>query len=160
MVGSYASFAFFKFVAKASLNCVGFGVAGDFIGEVVPDVAREVYRRWVKGRPPEEVRAEVQAIAQATDDEARRAAAAAVAEEAGCKPEELQLALITYLAQIPAAVRQTQRSLADPSGRTVSRSLVLSRPADVMALLPPRLPRFSSASTRPPRGSCATRSPC
>src|SRR5215207_9141527 len=60
MIGS---FAFFKFAAKAALNGVGFGVAGEFIGEVLPDVAREVYLRWVKGRPPEEVRADMDVLA-------------------------------------------------------------------------------------------------
>jgi formylglycine-generating enzyme required for sulfatase activity/serine/threonine protein kinase len=143
------SFAFFKFVAKAALNCVGFGLAGDFVGEVLPDMAREVYARWAKGKTPEQLRAEVQAVARTGDDEARRLAARAVAEEAPLQPEALQLSLITYLAQLPAAVRQTQRSLADPSGRSVSPALVLSRPADVLALLPPRLPRFGKGRRAP-----------
>jgi formylglycine-generating enzyme required for sulfatase activity len=144
-----AAFAFFKFVAKAALNCVGFGVAGDFVGEVLPDMAREVYQRWARDKTPEELRAEVEAVAQVGDDEARRLAARAVAEEAPLQPEALKLSLVTYLAQLPAAVRQTQRRPADPSGRTVCAGLVLSRPADVLALLPPRLPRFEKGQRAP-----------
>jgi formylglycine-generating enzyme required for sulfatase activity len=146
MIGS---FAFFKFAAKAALHCAGCGIAGDLIGEAAPEVAREIYLRWVKGRPPDDVRAEVQALANLRDDDALRLAAVAIDEECGLKPEDLRLTLITYLAQIPAAVRQTQRSLADPSGRSVAPSLVLSRPADVMAFLPPRPPRFRQGQRAP-----------
>src|SRR5277367_3750989 len=103
------SIAFLRFVTKAALNYVGFGVAGDFVAEALPEMARDVYDWWAKGRPQEQLRAEIQALAQLDDEEARRQAAEAVAAEAEFQPELLQLSLITYLAQAPAAVRQTQR---------------------------------------------------
>src|SRR5438445_107999 len=55
--------AFLKFVAKAVLNAVGGGVAGDFAVEVLPEVARDVWRRGAKESSPEAVRAEVEALA-------------------------------------------------------------------------------------------------
>jgi hypothetical protein len=48
-------FALLKFVAKAALNVAGFGVAGDLAVEVLPDVARDVWEWWGKGKKPVEV---------------------------------------------------------------------------------------------------------
>ena len=143
------SLAFLRFVTKAALNYVGFGVAGDFLAEALPEMARDVYRWWGKGRSQEQLRAEVQALAQLSDEEARRLAGEAVAAEAAFQPEALQLSLISYLAQAPAAVRQTQRRLADPTGRTVVASLSFTSPHDVLALLPARLPRFQKGQHAP-----------
>jgi formylglycine-generating enzyme required for sulfatase activity/serine/threonine protein kinase len=139
----------FKFVAKAALECVGFGIAGEFVAEVLPEMARAVYGWWVKDRPAAEVRAELEAVAQVGDEEARRLAVQAVAEEARCDPALLPLQLVSYLTQLPAAVRQTQRRPADPTGRTVVAGLTLRRPADVLALLPPRPPRFHRGQRAP-----------
>ncbi len=139
----------FRFVCKAALECAGFGLAGDLVADVLPEMARLVYGWWVKDRPAADVRAEAQAVAQVSDEEARRLAARAVAEEAACRPEEVQLELISYLAQLPAAVRQTQRRPADPSGRTVCAGLSIRRPADVLALLPARAPRFHKGDRAP-----------
>jgi hypothetical protein len=80
--------AFFRFLVKAALNQVGFGMAGDLVVEVLPDVARDVWKWWGQGQPEQQLRGEVQAIAVLSDDEARRLAAQAVAEEA--KPDEKQ----------------------------------------------------------------------
>jgi formylglycine-generating enzyme required for sulfatase activity len=138
--------AFFKFITKAVLNAVGFGLAGDFAVEVVPDVARDVWRRWAGGKPPEQLQAEVQAVAALSDAEARRQAEQAVTEEAADQPEAIQLKLITYLAGVPATIRRSQRRPADPDGRTVRSCL--RQPADLLPLLPVRLPRFA-AGDRP-----------
>ena len=81
------SIAFLRFVTKAALNYVGFGVAGDFLAEALPEMARDVYAWWGKGRSQEQLRAEVQALALIDDEEARRQAADAVAAEAEFQPE-------------------------------------------------------------------------
>jgi formylglycine-generating enzyme required for sulfatase activity/serine/threonine protein kinase len=143
------TFAFLRFVTKAALNYVGFGVAGDFVAEALPEMARDVYKWWGKGRPQAELRAEIEALAQVSDEEAKQQALQAVASEAAFQPESLQLSLITYLAQVPAAVRQTQRRPADPAGRTVIASLAITRPADILALLPPRLPLLQKGQRAP-----------
>src|SRR5262245_49817821 len=111
--------AFFKFVVKAALNAVGGGVAGDFAVEVLPGVARDVWIWWGKGRPEEQLRAEVQAVAQMSDEQARTSAEHAVAEEAPNQPSALRLELVTFLAQVPSAIRRSQRRPADPLGYTV-----------------------------------------
>jgi formylglycine-generating enzyme required for sulfatase activity/serine/threonine protein kinase len=143
------SAAFLRFVTKAALNYVGFGVAGEFVAEALPEMARDVYRWWARDKNQNQLRADVQALAGLSDEEARDLAGLAVADEAGFRPEMLQLSLITYLAQVPAAVRQTQRRPADPTGRTVLASQSFTRPSDVLALLPPRLPRFQKGQRAP-----------
>jgi hypothetical protein len=52
----------FKFVAKAALNHVGFGIAGDLAVEVLPSIARDVWGWWGKGKPAAELRDDVHAV--------------------------------------------------------------------------------------------------
>jgi serine/threonine protein kinase len=141
--------ALLKFVAKAALNAVGGGVAGDFAVEVVPDLARDVWKWWGKGRPEEQLREEVQELAQLQPIEARQQAEQVVAEEAAGQPESVRRALTVYLSQIPSAIRQSQRRPADPSGRSVASGLSLQKPDDLLPLLPARPPRFQPGD-RPP----------
>src|SRR5262245_53592082 len=135
MVGSLA---LVKFVAKAAMNVAGFGLAGDLVGEALPEMAKQIYDRWARGRPPAEVRAEAQAVAALAPEEAHDIALQLVGELASDQPQSIQLSLISYLAQVPAAARQSQRRPADPTGRTVAANLTFARPADVLALLPAR----------------------
>jgi len=144
-----ASLALFKFVAKAALNYIGFGVGGEFAVEVLPEVAKDVWQWWGKGRSQEQLRQELQEVAQLPPAEAIGQARQAVAEEAKDKPETEQAALTAYLSLIPAAIRQSQRRLNDPTGRTMSLGLSLVRSDDVLPLLPARLPRFKPGD-RPP----------
>src|SRR5437870_1227539 len=137
----HSPMAFFKFVAKAALNYVGFGIAGDLALEVLPSVARDVWEWWGKDKAPIDRRAEVQAVAQLDDAQARRLAEQAVAEEADPQSSPQQREQVAaWLAQVPAAVRATQRRPADPSGRTVAPAFTLDKPADLLPLLPARKP--------------------
>jgi serine/threonine protein kinase len=138
-----------KFVAKAALNAVGGGVAGDFALEVLPDLARDVWNWWGKGRPEEDLRGEVQQLAQLAPDEAKRQAELVVAEEAAEQPEPVRHALTIYLSQVPASIRQSQRRPSDPSGRSLAPGLSLQKPDDLLPLLPARPPRFRPGD-RPP----------
>jgi serine/threonine protein kinase len=141
--------SFLKFVAKAVLNAAGGGVAGDFALEVLPDVARDVWQWWGNGRRQEELREEVQALAALPEAEARQLAEQAAAEEASGQPEAAKIVLTSYLAQVPAAVRRSQRRPADPSGRTVSSAFHMIGPEDLLPLLPARPPHFQPGD-RPP----------
>jgi formylglycine-generating enzyme required for sulfatase activity len=135
-------FALMKFVAKAALNVAGFGVAGDLAVEVLPDVARDVWDWWGKDKKAAQLQAEVKEVAQLTPSEARRQAEQIVADEAAGQPPAVQKALTAYLAQVPAAIRQSQRCPADPSGRTLMLGLSLAKPDDVLHLLPAQMPRY------------------
>lgn len=135
-------FALMKCVAKAALNAVGFGVAGDLAVEVLPDVARDVWDWWGKDKKAGELHAEVKELAQLSPAEARRQAELVVAAEAGGQPQAVQKALTAYLAQVPVAIRQSQRCPADPSGRTLMLGLALAKPDDLLHLLPAQMPRY------------------
>jgi formylglycine-generating enzyme required for sulfatase activity len=141
--------AFLRFVAKAALNAVGFGVAGDFAVDVLPDMARDVWAWWGKDTPPEQLRQEVQALAQLPDPEAARQATQAVAEAAADQPEPVRRALTLYLSLVPDAIRCSQRRPADVSGRTVAADFPLRQANDLLPLLPARLPHFK-AGDHPP----------
>jgi hypothetical protein len=134
--------ALLKFIAKAALNAIGGGVLGDFAVEVLPDMARDVWKWWGKGRPEDQLRAEVEAVAQLEPVEANQLAEFVACDEAAGLPEDVQKALATYLASVPNAVRQSQRRPSDPSGRTLSSSVSLRGPEDVLTVLPARAPRF------------------
>jgi formylglycine-generating enzyme required for sulfatase activity len=133
--------ALMKFVAKAALNVAGFGMAGELAVEVLPDVARDVWAWWGKDKKPAQLQAEVRQVAQLTPEEARQQAERIVAEEAAAQPEAIRKALTAYLAQVPAAIRQSQRCPADPSGRTLL-GLSLVKSDDVLHLLPAQMPRY------------------
>jgi serine/threonine protein kinase len=134
--------AFFKFVARAALNAVGFGVAGDFAVEVLPDIAQDVWKCWGKEHPEDELRAEVEALAQLPPDDAREQAKEAVEEVGAGQPVAVRAALTAYLTQLPAAIRRSQRSLADPRGRTVPATVRLRQPEHLLPLLPTQTPHF------------------
>ncbi|HEY7426876.1 MAG TPA: bifunctional serine/threonine-protein kinase/formylglycine-generating enzyme family protein [Gemmataceae bacterium] len=142
-------FALMKFVARAALNAAGFGVAGELAVDVLPEVARDVWNWWGKDQKPAELQAEVKEMAQLKPAEARRQAEQVVAEEAAGQPEAIRKALTAYLAQVPAAIRQSQRCPADPSGRTLMFGLSLVQSDDVLQWLPVRQPRYQSGD-RPP----------
>jgi formylglycine-generating enzyme required for sulfatase activity len=142
-------FALMRFVAKAALNAVGFGVAGDLAVEVLPDVARDVWEWWGKDKQANELQAEVKEVAQLTPAQARHQAEVIVAAEAAGRPEAVRKALTAYLAQVPVAIRQSQRCPADPSGRTLMFGLSLAKSEDVLKMLPSKLPRFQPGD-RPP----------
>ncbi len=67
-----------------------------------------------------------------------------VNELAGNRPQAEQFHLESYLLAVPAQVRRTLRRPADAAGRTVPKDLVLARVDDLVPLLPPRPPRFTT----------------
>lgn len=131
-----------KYVARAALNVGGAGVLGDVVFEFLPELARKAWGWW-SGETDEKQRiADVQQLTQMSQQEAVVQAQAVVQAEAQNVSEEIQLELISYLTQMPDSIRQSQRRPADPSGRTVSPGLSLSRATDLVPLLPVHLPRY------------------
>ena len=61
-----------------------------------------------------------------------RAVAGSCAEEAAGQPEAVQKALTLFLAQVPGAIRQSQRCPADPGGCSLLPSLSLAKSDDVL----------------------------
>ena len=142
-----APLAFLWFVAKAALNAFSGGVAGDFAVEVLPEVAKGVYRLYGKDRPPEKLRGDMEAVAELPPDEAANAARQIAHELAAGYPEVVLLSLESYLTQVPASIRRSQSCL--DGQQALALSVCLQRPEDVLPFLPPRVPHFRPGD-RPP----------
>ncbi|MBI5760135.1 MAG: serine/threonine protein kinase [Planctomycetales bacterium] len=133
----------FKVIAKYMLNsaCAGLPV-GDFVVDVIPDMARDVWERWSAETSEDERKAEITQIAAASSDELRPIVESVVSEVAGDKSEEVKRTIRGYLEHVPAQVRRTLRRESDKIGKTVPRDLCLRSSQDLVPFLPPSLPRF------------------
>jgi hypothetical protein len=133
------------------LRCVGKAVvknAGKALASLVPfgefayDVAKDAYEDYSKESREAQLRAELQDLAQAPQAEVRQAVEEVAAHEAAGQPAEVRLALVAYLTQLPASIRQSLRRPTDPGGTTVPAGLPLKKPEDLLPFLPAGLPRF------------------
>src|SRR5947209_397732 len=101
-------------VGRAVVKNGGKALASLFpFGEVTFEIARDVVDEYRKTHGEALLRGELQALAQAAPDEARQAARDAAALEAAEQPESVQLALVSYLDQLPLTIRQTLRRPGD-----------------------------------------------
>jgi hypothetical protein len=112
------------------------------LGDVLYDVASDALAEYHQESRDAQLRADLEAVAQAPPAQVRRAAEQVVQEIAAGQAAEVQLNLVSYLRQVPPAVRQSLRRPSDPSGTTVPATLSFRRPADLLPFLPARLPRF------------------
>src|SRR5262245_14462182 len=128
---------------KALMSLVPFG-------DAIYDIASETYERLKKETRETERTAAVVEAAQATLEQARVEAEAAVREIKGAAelPVEQQINLVRYLTQVPSAVRQSLKRPADPSGKTVPPSFALSA-EQLLPMLPARMPSYKPGD-RPP----------
>jgi hypothetical protein len=119
-------------------------------GSTVLDIASDAWKRLRARKAVAEMRAEVQEMAQAAQEDVRKAAAEAAREafpEGGDRAIELEL----YLSQIPAAVRQSLRRSDDPTGTTVPAAFALDTPESLLPLLPTRVSKFRPGDALPGR---------
>jgi serine/threonine protein kinase len=134
---------FLRCVGKAVVKHGLRGLAGLVpMGDSLYDIACDALTGYRRDNADEEMRAEIQALAQASPSQAKQAAEAVVRQVAADQPSAVQEALTAYLAQLPATVRQSLRRPADPTGTTVPATLSLRRAEDLLPFLPQRLPRF------------------
>jgi hypothetical protein len=140
------------------LRCVGLAVCARGVralveavpfGGVLYDVAADACERLRELAHDEQIRALVEATAQASPAEVKAEADEVAEEVAGDQPAEVRRKLAVYLAGVPAAIRQSLKRPADPSGRSVPITFSVRKPEDLLQLLPARLPRFKSGD-RPP----------
>src|SRR5262245_53792053 len=130
--------AFLKAVGKAAMNAVGGGFAGDVVCDVLPEVARKARAWWGQGRSPEQQRAEIEALANAPPEEARKAVEQVVAEVARGQSDEVKKRLNIYLSLVPGAARASLRK----AGGAPEATVAYDGPEDLIPLLPAHLPRF------------------
>jgi hypothetical protein len=116
-------------------------------GAVRPGDLRHRRRRLRDGQKKAEQREEdrrilLQEMLEASDQQIRQAAEEAAQQAAAGLSAEVQGRLAIYLMQVPVVARQSLRRPDDPSGTSVPAGRSLSRPEDVLPLLPTRTPRF------------------
>ncbi len=141
---------FFRCVAAAVVEK---GLPG--LVEMIPggkfsyDVAEAAWKKYRERKKDADARAEVQQLAAATFDEARRAAVDAVREAVEGKAGVSDLDKLTlefYLTQIPATVRRTLKRSDAP---TVPATFSLNSADDFAELIPARPPRFAPGQPLP-----------
>ena len=130
---------FMRCVGNAVVKNGGRALAGLVpFGEVLYKIASSAYEDYRKEHGEAELRAELQCLAQASPTEVHQAAELIAAME----PIDARLALVSYLDQLPAVVRQSLCRPSDPGGTTVPSGRLLGKPEDLLAYLPTGLPRF------------------
>ena len=90
------------------------------------EIAKAAYDDW-KGSPEERLD-ELEALVGADDESIHRVAEQVTAELSAGEPEPVREDLLTFLEQVPNRIRQSQRSPADPGGRTLRPGLRRSPP--------------------------------
>lgn len=153
--------AFLKCVAQAIVENGLRGLAGMVPGGAFAyDVAKSALEKYRAGQKDAEIRADIQQLASASFEQARQAAVQVAQEVASsaASPDDL-INLELYLAQIPAAVRQSQKRPEDPTGTTVPATFALKTPDDVLKLLPPKPVRFRPGDPLPGRVGWALTEP-
>ena len=144
------------------MRCVGRAVVKNGAGalaSLVPfgsalfEIARDALEDYRKDPSNSEaaLRAELEAMAQASPTEVREAAKEVASTEGKGLPEEVRATLLVTLVQMPDSTRKSLRRPADPSGKTVPAGLSLRTAADLIPFLPTRPPRFK-AGDRPVPG--------
>src|SRR5947209_336750 len=131
-----------KLIGQAVLNTAGAGLTGDFIVDVLPEVAHDVWNEWNKQQNEYQRRAEVEALVQTPTEEINQAVAEIVNSLTVEQPPAVCFALASYLNQVPVTIRHAFRRLTDPVGATLPAGLPLDKAEDLLAFLPTRLPRF------------------
>ena len=142
------------------LQCVAEAIVANGIrglSEMVPGgpfacaVAEHVWENYRSRVRSDQVRAEFEQLAGTDFDEAELSAAAAVRAVANDAPADERERLGLYLTQLPSEVRQTLQRPDDPTGRTAPATFALRSRDDVLAVLPPRPPRFRRGDAIPGR---------
>jgi serine/threonine protein kinase len=135
------------------LTCVGKALAKHGVrflmnlapgGDVIYDIANEVWEDYQRQGHHDALRGELEALAQAspTNAELRSAVDQAVEEAAGEQPDPVRDAMANYLTQVPATIRRSLRRPSDESGTTFASGETLRGADDLVRFLPSRLPRF------------------
>ena len=119
-------------------------------GKFAADVAASAWQRYRLLKREAALRADLEELARANFDDARRAAAEAVRDALPADtPDADKISLELYLTQLPGAVRQTLKRPDDPTGLTTPAAFDLASPDDVVKLLPARPPRFAPGAPLP-----------
>ncbi len=111
-------------------------------GDVLFEIAADAWENYRQGHEENGLRAEVQALAQASPEQVQGEVDKAVRAGAAGLPEDARQKLTAYLGQVPGMIRRSLRRPSDPTGTTMPANLPLRHAEDLLPFLPPRPPRF------------------
>src|SRR5579883_2988470 len=89
-------------IAKGLLNVFSGGLIGDLLGEVLPEMAEDLWKWWKKERTDRQQRDDLEALAQASPAAVHDEARSLVLELASGATPDIQLKMMTYLEQVPS----------------------------------------------------------
>ncbi len=134
---------FLRCVGKASLRQGVRALLGFVpLAQELYDIASEAISDYQHDCNDAQLHAEIAAAALAGVVESKAEAVAVVREIAADQTPEVQLALESFLTQVPPAVRQSLRRPEDPTGTTIAAGRRFGKPEELVQLLPQRLARF------------------
>jgi hypothetical protein len=136
-----APFALLKCVGKAVFRAVLKGVLP--FGEIAVEIAQEAYSAWSQEKKSKAERlVEVERVAQLDASDLRAQIEAVVKEMAVGQDDPKRQVVVDYLTLLPSTIHRSLRRPSDPTGTTVPPLLSLDKAADLVPLLPTRMPRF------------------
>src|SRR5581483_7498265 len=107
--------ALLQCIGKAVLQSAAGSLLGEFAVEVLPEIAQDAWKSWSSGRDADELRADVEAVAQAEPEDVRSWAEEVLEPIAGGQPPKVRDAVAAYLTQVPGAIRQALRRPSEPT---------------------------------------------
>ncbi len=120
-----------KAAAKYGLNALAGGLP---LGDLLVGCAGEAMDEWTRKNQEAEREAELQALLEANREELQREVREIVRAELTEQPEELQEEMAAFLMQVPTKLRQKASPQSASSGTGIKRTVLLSRPEDLLTL--------------------------
>jgi hypothetical protein len=142
----------FGAIVKSFVKNAGNFASGYFGVPIAGDIVVDAWDYWHKEADERQRKGELEIYARKRMDEAVAEALAAVQQESPQLPAEQRAAIVQYLSQVPAAIRRSLRRPADDTGTSVPAGLSLRSATDLLAFLPPKLPRFKPGDQPLPHG--------
>src|SRR5262249_36872463 len=138
------TFPFLQSIGQAVLQCVKGGLpVGDFVLEVLPDVARVAWEKLEQSHlTGAALRLELETLARAAASDVHTCTQTLAHDLASDRPTSHRQALASFLAQVPLCLRRSLRRPPDTAGITLPETLTPRKPNALVRLLPLRLPRF------------------
>jgi hypothetical protein len=131
-------------IGEALLDMQDVSVVSDVVIGATPEFADSIWKVWTSRADDAQKCRDLQALAS-IGDEALDDVVDEVVEQLGLAPRDEQTeSTIAYLQMIPSAIRRNFRRPANPRGTTLPLGWSLKSGADLLPLLPPRMPRFQS----------------
>jgi hypothetical protein len=129
-------------IGQALVEALDASVLSDVVIKATPEFAESVWKAWDARADCDQKRCDLEALARSKEDQLEDAVDA-VLRDLGLGPRSEQTeSVFGYLRLVPGAIRRHFRRPGNPLGCTVPAGLPLASGADLLPLLPPRMPTY------------------